>query len=71
MSSNYKHHRRIVEKRIGRKLRSDEIIHHKNHNKEDNREENLEIVSQEEHNIELFKGKDALYKFRKKYQREI
>jgi hypothetical protein len=61
----YKHHRRKVEKRLGRKLGHDEIIHHKDHNPENNEESNLEIVSQHEHNIELFQGKDALYKYRR------
>lgn len=62
----YKNHRKLVEKRLGRKLKSWEIVHHKDHNPENNEAGNLEIVTQEEHNIELFKGKNALYKWRKK-----
>lgn len=44
-------HRVVVENDLGRILREDEIIHHKNENKKDNRLENLEITSVGEHNI--------------------
>ena len=62
----YKNHRKIIEKKIGRKLKPGEIIHHKDHNPLNNSVSNLEIVTLEEHNIETFKGKNALYKWRKK-----
>jgi len=42
-------HRLIAEKIMGRKLKSEEIIHHKNHNKQDNRIKNLEIVTRSYH----------------------
>lgn len=42
-------HRLIVEEMLGRKLLRSEIIHHKNHNKSDNRIENLEITTHIEH----------------------
>ena len=42
-------HRLVAETVIGRKLRDDEVIHHINHVKDDNRPENLKILSPSEH----------------------
>ena len=44
-----KEHRWIMEKFLKRSLSKNELVHHINHNKLDNRIENLMIVSREEH----------------------
>ena len=44
-------HRAVVEVHIGRSLLSTEIIHHRNGFKFDNRIENLQVVSDQEHRI--------------------
>ena len=48
-SRYYLEHRWIMEQHIGRRLTTDEVVHHLNENKLDNRIENLEILSREEH----------------------
>lgn len=42
-------HRLVVEQHLGRSLQRDEVIHHVNGDKHDNRIENLQIMSQSEH----------------------
>lgn len=43
------HHRIVVENKLRRLLRSDEIVHHKNHDKKDNTIDNLEVLTASEH----------------------
>jgi endogenous inhibitor of DNA gyrase (YacG/DUF329 family) len=42
-------HRHLIELKIGRKLTNNEVIHHINRNRQDNRLENLVIMTREEH----------------------
>ena len=42
-------HRYLMAKTIGRPLTKQELVHHKNHNKEDNSSENLELTTRGDH----------------------
>lgn len=42
-------HRRVAEEMLGRPLKPEEIVHHKDGDKSNNRPENLEVMTQSEH----------------------
>lgn len=42
-------HRIVMEQHLGRKLTTEEAVHHRNHQKDDNRVENLEVMTRSDH----------------------
>ena len=62
----YTNHREKIEKAIGRKLKADEVVHHRDNNPGNNKLVNLQILSTYEHYLIHKKGKDAYYKYIRK-----
>lgn len=57
-------HRLVMEKKIKRYLTKEEIVHHKDRNKLNNKENNLSLVkNQSEHNQHHIKNRDELGRF--------
>ena len=53
-NNNYiREHRLVMEKQIGRKLLKDEVVHHINHKKDDNRIENLMLFQNQSKHIKF------------------
>lgn len=66
INANRGEHDIIIENHIKRKLNKNEVVHHKNFDRSDNRLENLELMSRSEHTtlhtaIRLYKNKNAFY----------
>ena len=56
-------HRVMMEKHVGRQLRKDEVVHHRNGLKTDNRMDNLELMGEAQHNAVSSKQYWYLKKF--------
>lgn len=67
-------HRLVMEKKLGRQLEPNEVVHHLNENTEDNRPENLHLYpSNAEHKRDdiVFRKRDKLGRLLKKEPRAV
>jgi len=55
-------YRRIMEKKLGRKLKSTEIVHHKDGNNENNHPDNLQLISSIQNHNKIPKKKRIISK---------
>jgi hypothetical protein len=59
-------HRLIMEEKLGRKLKSNEIVHHENEDKKDNYPDNLTLISRSRHSTMHSTGRKASAETREK-----
>lgn len=67
----YDEHRYLMEQKLGRKLDRKEVVHHINGDRQDNRIENLEIMSLSDHTRMHQKGHPVSDEFRKEQSKRL
>lgn len=65
LPNSYRLHRAIIEDNIGRRLKRNEIVHHKDGNKENNSINNLEVLDNKEHSSYHGKNTSILTKIKR------